>query len=887
MSFLTIPTQEGLFATIKTGTSAEEAKTRSPMDNKENNTDDEEEDEDTEDVRFIPRCSPVPRKRGQSINDETAEYMRIHLALSGEKRVSFADTTGGDLLDVKEFFAFDSDEEEDTKKWEEEELKYRKPERELTYHVHPEFNAPVGSALLQAVHANKVEVEQMSPVDNEPLTFTGVVRVLNISFHKAVYIRATMDNWATYFDHPAEYVQGSHDGDTDQFSFKLSFAPPYTTHGSSIEFVIRYETSVGDFWANNSSMNYVVTLLVSSEDISAQTNIDMQQIKGILKPPKAYSMDDVFDSEDEQENEEEEAGTSRSGLIRPPPVPHPDIIQPEIDVEIAVHPSGPSVPPNQEFPSVDGTLSTQTVSPGEHVPCMSPETTLQTKSSLVLCASEPVQSKSQPLPRLLCELGNQTSEQPIDSSLSAMLPSLPQESSLKSDDSLAGGEQIPSSEGSCIHLPTTEMDLWPSGEEKSSCSCLELPTECVSAPSAAQGTEPEAAVGLCEVAAGLSEGFTRFAQHHEGSMPGLLSPVAESQAFLGEESEARSPELTESASVVSGVTEETQNQAESQAFLGEESEARSPELTESASVVSGVTEETQNQAESQAFLGEESEARSPELTESASVVSGVTEETQNQAESQAFLGEESEARSPELTESASVVSGVTEETQNQAESQAFLGEESEARSPELTESASVVSGVTEETQNQAESQAFLGEESEARSPELTESASVVSGVTEETQNQAESQAFLGEDGEAPLSLELTEAFSVSSGFIEETQNQEESQAFLGEAGEVPPSPEITEKILGSAGVIEQTRNLALHSVSTQEDKEDAPQISPDTLENLPDTSSDISEPQPEHSITRSLMPSIIFLSGVVSLSIVMQEPSTLFFIGLLLVLHRL
>ncbi|XP_039864007.1 protein phosphatase 1 regulatory subunit 3A isoform X2 [Simochromis diagramma] len=332
MSFLTIPSQEGLFKTIKTDKSGEDADTRSPMDAEDNQNDDDDDD-DTEDVRFIPRCSPVPRKRGASIFDETAEYMRIHLALSAGKRVSFADTTGGDLVDVKEFVAFDSDDEDSIAKWDEEEAKYRKPEREPIYHVLSEFHAPTGNALLQAVRTNKVEVEQMSPAENDPLAFTGVIRVLNISFHKAVYVRSTMDNWATYFDHPAEYVPGSHDGETDKFSFKLSFAPPYTTHGSRIEFVVRYETSDGDYWANNSSMNYVVTLLLTYEDDSAHTNINTQEKKSILKPPKAYSMNN--DSEDELEKEEEEAGTSEAcpGLLRPTPV-CPVIVKPEIDVEL-------------------------------------------------------------------------------------------------------------------------------------------------------------------------------------------------------------------------------------------------------------------------------------------------------------------------------------------------------------------------------------------------------------------------------------------------------------------------------------------------------------------------------------------------------------------------
>lgn len=282
MSFLTIPNQEGLFTTIKAG--KEEAEGRSNVDDE----DEEDEDYDAEDVRLIPRCSPVPRKRGPSIYDETAEYMRIQSALSAGKRVLFADTTGGDLVDVKEFVAFDSDDEEDSARWEEEEAKYRKRERVPIYTVHPEFYAPEDGALLQAVRANKVEVEQMSPVEDEPLAFCGVVRVLNVSFHKAVYIRSTMDSWATYFDHPAEYVQGSHDGTTDKFSFKLSFAPPYITHGSRIEFVVRYETSDGDYWANNSSMNYVTTLLLTYEDDSSQENVDTQYKKGILRPPKDY-----------------------------------------------------------------------------------------------------------------------------------------------------------------------------------------------------------------------------------------------------------------------------------------------------------------------------------------------------------------------------------------------------------------------------------------------------------------------------------------------------------------------------------------------------------------------------------------------------------------------
>lgn len=201
---------------------------------------------------------------------------------------------------------------------------------------------------------------------------------------------------------------------------------------------------------------------------------------------------------------------------------------------------------------------------------MSSETTLQTNSSFVLCASESLQlNKSQPLPRLHCELGNQTSEQPIDSGPSALLPAstpLQQESRPRSDSSQAGGEEIPPSEASYMNLPTTETNLRPTaGEDGLTDSpaghpCLELLAECVSAPSVTHGFEREVAVGLSELVAGLPKGSTGSAAHHEGSAPALLSPVAESQASLGAEGEAPpSPELAENPSVSTGVTEVSQN----------------------------------------------------------------------------------------------------------------------------------------------------------------------------------------------------------------------------------------------------------------------------------------------------------------------------------------
>ncbi|XP_076859951.1 uncharacterized protein LOC143512966 [Brachyhypopomus gauderio] len=347
-NFLTIPEQEGLFTTTKSGRSGED---------RSNCPEDEEDEEETEDsVRIMPRSSPVPRKRGHSINDETAEYMRIRLVLP-PRRVSFADTTGSDLVDVREFVPFDSDDEDDAR-WEEEETKYHEAYHEPTFRLWPEFQPLTGTELTLAVRTNKVEVESLTPVPGEPLSFEGMIRVLNISFHKSVYVRSTMDGWISYFDYPSEYVQGSNDGDTDRFSFRLSFAEPYLFNGARIDFVVRYETSDGEFWANNSGRNYSVTLLKSYEDTEQVSPLEDVDIRGILKSPR-YSVQDDYDFSQDK-NGGDVASTEREAAISVPFPVCPPIVEPEIDLEITkvvssspTKTSGDSPPAECILPKVD------------------------------------------------------------------------------------------------------------------------------------------------------------------------------------------------------------------------------------------------------------------------------------------------------------------------------------------------------------------------------------------------------------------------------------------------------------------------------------------------------------------------------------------------------
>ncbi|KAJ8259246.1 hypothetical protein COCON_G00182580 [Conger conger] len=327
-NYLNIPSKEAALSTRsaeETGNSAAE---------------DEDEEESEECYTLVLRSSPVPRRRGLSLFDETVEYMKLRLTLPS-RRVSFVDSHGGDLVEVKEFVAFDSDEEEDPR-WEIEDARYRPAPHEPIYQVFPEFEVPANTALMLAVQNNKIEMEGLSFIENDPLSFSGLIRVLNICFNKAVYVRFTMDGWKTFFDYPADYVQGSNDVETDQYSFKLSFAAPFTTHGSKIEFVLRYETPEGDFWSNNGGKNYVMVLHVSYADNNIQANgMNDRKLKSILKPARIENDSEEASPAETAEEDSKRTETENTAPKRAPILPQ--IVQPKIDIENEdARPSSPS-----------------------------------------------------------------------------------------------------------------------------------------------------------------------------------------------------------------------------------------------------------------------------------------------------------------------------------------------------------------------------------------------------------------------------------------------------------------------------------------------------------------------------------------------------------------
>jgi protein phosphatase 1 regulatory subunit 3A/B/C/D/E len=109
---------------------------------------------------------------------------------------------------------------------------------------------------LARVVAEKVVLENCL-VDDRTLTVSGSIRVANITFHKKVSVRYSINGWMTYTDIEASYVHNSSDGKTDRFSFSI-YLPPYFNRGSRLEFALMFLDDGTTYWDNNYGRNYHV-----------------------------------------------------------------------------------------------------------------------------------------------------------------------------------------------------------------------------------------------------------------------------------------------------------------------------------------------------------------------------------------------------------------------------------------------------------------------------------------------------------------------------------------------------------------------------------------------------------------------------------------------------
>uniref|UniRef100_A0A1I7X5S1 CBM21 domain-containing protein n=1 Tax=Heterorhabditis bacteriophora TaxID=37862 RepID=A0A1I7X5S1_HETBA len=89
------------------------------------------------------------------------------------------------------------------------------------------------------------------------MTFSGVITVNNIDFDKKVYVRYTLDDWKTYLDIPAYFIGSNSQENLDNFSFSI-FLPSTIPVGMQCQFCLRYLCRGTEFWDNNGGRNYVL-----------------------------------------------------------------------------------------------------------------------------------------------------------------------------------------------------------------------------------------------------------------------------------------------------------------------------------------------------------------------------------------------------------------------------------------------------------------------------------------------------------------------------------------------------------------------------------------------------------------------------------------------------
>ncbi|NXH62621.1 PPR3A phosphatase, partial [Rhabdornis inornatus] len=238
------------------------------------------------------RFSPRPRRRNSSASEEEEADTPTNVS----RKVSFADAFGFDLVSVKEFNIWEFPNTGEENYIEDEVF----PQDE--YFLSPQFTLPASQEeLLQKVREQKVMLESVLLLPGIAC-MNGIIRVLNVSFEKQVYVRMTLNNWLSYYDILADFMPNSCGGETDQFCFKISLAPPFQKDGIKVEFCIRYETSVGTFWANNDDKNYTLIChkkeTVPKVDNKSQKEVTDRCLKGCLKTTQSRKEEILPTSDD-------------------------------------------------------------------------------------------------------------------------------------------------------------------------------------------------------------------------------------------------------------------------------------------------------------------------------------------------------------------------------------------------------------------------------------------------------------------------------------------------------------------------------------------------------------------------------------------------------------
>ena len=89
---------------------------------------------------------------------------------------------------------------------------------------------------------------------------SGTVMVANLAYHKNIFVRWTVNNWATYQDTVASHDDSSEGFSHDWFTFTIDSDSVCkdTDGGVCVELAVAYQVNGMEFWDNNVQQNYVL-----------------------------------------------------------------------------------------------------------------------------------------------------------------------------------------------------------------------------------------------------------------------------------------------------------------------------------------------------------------------------------------------------------------------------------------------------------------------------------------------------------------------------------------------------------------------------------------------------------------------------------------------------
>lgn len=112
----------------------------------------------------------------------------------------------------------------------------------------PNFHQPFTQTnFYQQLHEKRVMLE--TAYSDNSNYIIGTIRVVNVGFEKAVYVRYSQDDWVSSQEIQALYNATCHDVTTDKFNFSLFI-------NNRLSFCLRYTVNGQEYWDNNNGANY-------------------------------------------------------------------------------------------------------------------------------------------------------------------------------------------------------------------------------------------------------------------------------------------------------------------------------------------------------------------------------------------------------------------------------------------------------------------------------------------------------------------------------------------------------------------------------------------------------------------------------------------------------